>query len=176
MTDATHWVDELPLDAPERELLLAGKAARPPEGSMDADWQALCVVLGATAAGGASASGVALNSAGAKTVSAVLATKAAAAAPWVVTAKWFVMGAALGCGVAGASAVVQRATRSDGGGSSFEAPSNAARALAPQASSSPRTVPAPHSAEEPDSVVAPVPESQDRPVRSFARPDVSQHA
>lgn len=110
MSDPTRWLEELPSDAPERELLLAGRAARPPAGAVDDDWRTLSASLGGAAAGSSATSGIRLKSVAAKAASATLVSKAAAAAPWAVTAKWFALGMALGCGVAGASAVVERAS------------------------------------------------------------------
>ena len=52
MTNTKRWLDELPLGSGERELLLVGKAARPAEGAIDANWQALCAALGTTAISG----------------------------------------------------------------------------------------------------------------------------
>jgi hypothetical protein len=108
MTDTLRWLDELGPDAPERELLVAGRDARPPPGTADAEWQALCVALAATAgASGAAASGVVANSVAAKGASGIVVSKAALATSFGIGVKWFVAGAALGCGVASMSAVVQ---------------------------------------------------------------------
>lgn len=114
MTNTKRWLDELPLESSERELLLAGKRAEPPRGAIDADWQALCLVLGASAAAPAAvaASSNAASSVSAKAASSLMLSKAGAAGSLVpAVVKSLALGFGLGLGVVGASAVVQRVSQ-----------------------------------------------------------------
>jgi hypothetical protein len=106
-----RWVDELPLAATERELLLAGKAARPPNGTVDADWRAFCVALNAPSI--TAASGAAAHSASVKAASGVVSKAGAGGLFGVATLKSFAVGVALGVGVSGASAVVQHVSQKE---------------------------------------------------------------
>jgi len=177
MTDTLRWLDELPLGAPERELLVAGKQARPPAGAVDAEWQALCLALTATAgATSAVTSGVA-NSVAAKSASGIVASKATAVTSWVIGVKWFVAGAALGCGVAGASAVAQHV------GGHAASPAPAAPALVAARPASPRVhasngggALAPSVVELPNGAVEPSLSEPAKPGHPGLRPDVSAHA
>lgn len=107
MTDTKRWLEELPHGAPERDLLLAGRAARPPLGSVDKGWQALGVALGVTTVTTtAAAANGAIHAAGTATAGA--ASHTATTGAFAVAVKWFVAGVALGCGVSGAATVVER--------------------------------------------------------------------
>jgi len=111
MTTSKRWLDELPLDSSERELLLVGKAARPAQGSIDANWRALSVALTATAAAsGATSAGAALKavSASAKVGAASAASKAAGAGLWVTVGKSLAVGALVGVAAMGAGSLVER--------------------------------------------------------------------
>lgn len=93
MTDERRWLDELPLDAPERDLLAAGKSAKPPEGSADIGWQAMTVALGAAAVTTTvTTQAIATTAAAAKAGSIVSATSGAAATSATVAAKLAVGG------------------------------------------------------------------------------------
>lgn len=177
MTQTRRWLDELPLGAPERALLVAAKGARPPSGAVDAEWQALCLALTAAAgASGAATSGAATNglaqsSLVAKTASAAAASKATGIVSWVVGVKWFVLGAALGCGVAGAGAVVQRVGQRDV--SRAQTPTTGAvQSPAPRARS-PRgpTVVTPNAVHPSNAVEETAPSEPPKPPHSAARPD-----
>ncbi|HET7545708.1 MAG TPA: hypothetical protein VFK05_37830, partial [Polyangiaceae bacterium] len=103
MTNTKRWLDELPADSSERELLLVGKSARPAEGMVDANWRALCVALGTSAAAsGALSTGVASNalsasaSVPAQIGSAAVASKAASAGLLLMIGKSLVVGVAVG--------------------------------------------------------------------------------
>lgn len=101
MSDDKRWLDELPLAAAERKLLLAGRSARPPSGSTDAGWKAFSLALNAApvaAAGGA----------GAHAASGIVSKAGAGGLLSAATAKSFVIGVALGVGLAGTAAVVER--------------------------------------------------------------------
>ncbi|HEY5957078.1 MAG TPA: hypothetical protein VIV60_11015 [Polyangiaceae bacterium] len=50
MNEMKRWLDELPADSPDRALLAAGEAARPPNESREVGWQALTVALGTVSA------------------------------------------------------------------------------------------------------------------------------
>jgi hypothetical protein len=83
MTDLKRWLDELPADSPERSLLVAGQAARPPADSCDSGWRALTLALGTTsaltvAATEASAAATTVGAATATTTAATTAAQAAA--------------------------------------------------------------------------------------------------
>jgi hypothetical protein len=175
MTNTLRWLDELPPGAPERELLVAGTNARPPPGAVDAEWQALCVALTATAGVSSAATGVVVANSAAKGASGVVVSKATVLGSWVVGAKWFVAGAALGCGVAGASAVVQHV----GGSARSPAPARPATPVARPASPNLRSA-------KPAAALATVAEMPNTaaetshpelggPPRFSARPDVSVH-
>jgi len=124
MTSTKRWLDELPLGSGERELLLVGKAARPAEGAIDANWQALCAALGTTAISGTFATSAAASSsaapaaasasaaASAKVGASIAVGKAASAGLFVVAAKSLALGVGIGLAVMGAATVVQHSTRS----------------------------------------------------------------
>jgi len=111
MTDTKRWLDELPHGAPERDLLLAGRAVRPPFGSVDEGWQALGVALGATTVTTAAAAANGVIHAAAGTTNAGAASHAATAGSFAVAVKYFVTGVALFCGVSGAVTVAGRVSR-----------------------------------------------------------------
>lgn len=117
MTKAKRWLDELPLESSERELLLVGKAARPADGAIDANWRALCVALSTTAAASVVVTGAAANSASsspsvvaatsAKVGSSIVVSKAASAGLLVVITKSLAVGLAVGFAVMGAGAMAE---------------------------------------------------------------------
>lgn len=123
MTNTKRWLDELPLGSGERELLLVGKAARPAEGAIDANWQALCAALGTTAISGTFATSAAASSSAApaaasasaastKVGASIAVGKAASAGLFVVAAKSLALGVGIGLAVMGAATVVQHPTSS----------------------------------------------------------------
>jgi len=103
-----RWLDELPLDSSERELLLVGKTARPPQGSIDANWRAFQLAVGTTAAASSgAASGVAGHSASLKVASSVGISKAVAGTGLLVASvKSLALGVALGLAVMGGGGVI----------------------------------------------------------------------
>jgi hypothetical protein len=108
MSDTKRWLAELPPGAPERELLLAARAARPPLGSVDQGWQTLGLALGlSTAATTAAAANGAVHATAAKAAAGAV-SHTVTAGSFAVGVKWFVTGVALGCGVSGAATVVER--------------------------------------------------------------------
>jgi len=124
MSKTKRWLDELPLESSERELLLVGKSARPAHGAIDANWQALSLALGATAAAsGAGTSVIAAQSvsakvgasisASAKVGTSIAAGKLAGAGLVVASAKSLAIGAVLGLAVMGAGALVEASSRND---------------------------------------------------------------
>ena len=117
MTNPKRWLDELPRGSHERELLLVGKAARPTEGAIDANWKALCAALGTTAAisgtfaTSAAASAAAVSaSTSAKVGVSVAASKAAGTGLVLVAAKSLAVGVGIGLAVMGTATVVERAS------------------------------------------------------------------
>jgi len=113
MTKTKRWLDELPLESCERELLLLGKSAQPAHGAVDADWRALCVALGTTAAaGGVATSSVAANSVSAKIGASLAASKAASAGLLVAAAKSLAVGVAVGLALTGVGTVAEHLSRS----------------------------------------------------------------
>ena len=120
MTNPKRWLDELPHGSHERELLLVGKAARPAEGAIDANWKALCAALGTTAAisgtfatSAAASAAAASASTSAKVGVSVAASKAAGTGLVLVAAKSLAVGVGIGLAVMGAAAVVERASNHD---------------------------------------------------------------
>jgi len=119
MTTTKRWLDELPIESHERELLLVGKCARPAQGAIDANWRALCAALSTSAAAtGAVSSGVAKSSiasasSSAKVGSTLLATKAAGAGLFSLVAKSLAVGAAVGLALMGAGTLAERARHND---------------------------------------------------------------
>ncbi len=107
MTRESRWLDELPLESAERELLVAGKAARPSGDDVDAGWRAFSIAASATTSAAASAgAGHAIS---AKAAAGTAATKASAAVLLsAATLKSFAVGIALGVGVSAAGAIVER--------------------------------------------------------------------
>lgn len=161
MTNTKRWLDELPLGSRERELLLVGKAARPAEGAIDANWQALCTALGATAAiSGTFATGAAANSAAAPvSASASVGTslaagKAASAGLFIVAAKSLVVGAGIGLALMGAASVVRPSSNST-------LPATATKSQPKAAARQPllNAVPVPHFAQPDPKPVVPAPSS-----------------
>src|SRR5512145_1939260 len=129
MTELRRWVDELPVESPARELLLAGKEARAPEGSRDRGWQALALTLGAasttaaiTAPAAGAVSGATQTAVAAKTTAALTFAEAAVGtvqttvaakgalggASFLIGLKSIAVGFGVGLGVLGATEVVQR--------------------------------------------------------------------
>ncbi|HSU39724.1 MAG TPA: hypothetical protein VLJ38_09150 [Polyangiaceae bacterium] len=131
MTLESRWIDELPLESAERELLVAGKAARPSRDDVDANWRAFSIALSGPTSAAASAG--ASHAMSAKAASG-LATKASAAGLLsAATVKSFAVGIALGVGVSAASAVVERVRPPQ-----VRPASAASRPLAPGADPTPR--------------------------------------
>lgn len=129
MTELHRWVDELPLESPDRELLLVGKEARAPEGSRDRGWQALVVALGAasttaalTAPAAGAVAGATKTAIAAKTTTALQLAEAAmgtaqataaakgalGGASLLIGLKSIAVGFGLGLGVLGVTEVAQR--------------------------------------------------------------------
>jgi len=110
MTNTKRWLDELPLESQERELLLVGKSARPAAGAIDANWRAICAGLGTTAGVSGVASSAAANtvSASAKVGTSMIVSKAAGTGLVVAAAKSLAVGAVIGLALMGASTVVER--------------------------------------------------------------------
>lgn len=146
-----RWLDELPLASAERELLLAGRSARPPRGSLDAQWKALSVALSAAPAAAASGAGA---HAALHPVSGIVSKAGTSGLFSAATAKFFVVGVALGVGIAGAGAVVERMSREEPPRATekptlspkITAPSEEPLRLAPSGGANP--LPAPDSAVE----------------------------
>jgi hypothetical protein len=113
MTKTKRWLDELPPESSERELLLVGKSARPAPGAIDANWQALSMALGTTAISGVAASGIVASSVSTKVGTSLAVSQATSAGLLVVAAKSLAVGAVVGFAVMGASAVVERVSQSD---------------------------------------------------------------
>jgi hypothetical protein len=140
MTKTKRWLDELPLESNERELLLVGKSARPAPGAIDANWQALSVALGTTAVGGVATSSIAVNALSAKAAASVAVGKATSAGLLVVAAKSLAVGAVVGFALMGAGALAERVSPSDErpalvvkqGQAPIARPSSAAPVLAPR--------------------------------------------
>lgn len=164
MTNTKRWLDELPLESRERELLLVGKSARPAEGTLDANWQALCVALSTTAAGTAvGTSSVAANSVTAKVGSSLVVSKAAGAGLFLAGAKSLAIGVAVGLAVMGAGALAERSSGSGQRPSTLAKASQAPSARAP----STRRLPTPSDAPPDTLAVAPA------SARSGAAPGLS---
>ncbi|HMA96397.1 MAG TPA: hypothetical protein VKP30_27110 [Polyangiaceae bacterium] len=129
MTELRRWVDELPVESPARELLLAGKEARVPEGSRNRGWQALALTLGAasttaavTAPAAGAVAGATQTAVAAKTTAALTFAEAAVGtaqttvaakgalggASFLIGLKSIAVGFGVGLGVLGATEVVQR--------------------------------------------------------------------
>jgi hypothetical protein len=115
MTNPKRWLDELPRSSQERELLLVGKAARPAEGTIDANWKAICTALGTTAAiSGTFATSAAAHSAATSAATSAQAgaslavSKAAGAGLLLVAAKSAAVGVGIGLAVMGAASVAER--------------------------------------------------------------------
>jgi len=120
MTNTKRWLDELPLESHEREHLLVGKSARPADGAIDANWRALCLALGTTAAAGAVASSAAANAVSASTAAAssvsastavgssLAASKVAGTGLLLVVTKSLAVGVAVGFAVMGVGTVAVR--------------------------------------------------------------------
>jgi len=141
MTDTKRWLDELPIAAQERELLLVGKSARPADGAIDANWLALCAALSTTAAAtvavssGVAKSSIASASSSAKVGSSLLATKAAGAGLLAVVAKSLAVGVVIGLAVMGAGSLAERSSRNDARPVLASKPSPPSTAFRPQPSS-----------------------------------------
>jgi hypothetical protein len=138
MTKTKRWLDELPLESCERELLLVGKSARPAPGAIDANWQALSVALGATAVSGVATSSIAANAVSAKVGTSIVASKAASAGLLLAAAKSLAVGAAVGLAVMGAGAVAERSSRSNEGPAGVAKPTQAAST--PRATAEPAAI------------------------------------
>jgi len=115
MTDTNPWLDALPPGSPERQLLVAGKAARPPDGAADLGWQALTVALGAAAATATvTTKAVATAAMASNTTSAASATVAskvvAGGLGFSLGAKSVAIGFAVGIGLLGTTTLVERVT------------------------------------------------------------------
>ncbi|HYQ04915.1 MAG TPA: hypothetical protein VER96_39840 [Polyangiaceae bacterium] len=167
MTNTKRWLDELPLGSGERELLLVGKAARPAEGAIDANWQALCATLGTTAISGTFATSAAASSsaapaaasasaaASAKVGASIAVGKAASAGLFVVAAKSLALGVGIGLAVMGAATVVQHSNRSSVVPATATKPIPAQPARRPLLSAPPIPAAAPPIATEAAPVVSP---------------------
>jgi hypothetical protein len=79
MTEMKAWLDELPSDSPDRELLVAGKMARAPADTKARTWNALVLTLGATSATAASTAEASAGTAAAAKSTESIATTAIAA-------------------------------------------------------------------------------------------------
>lgn len=110
MTNTKRWLDELPLESQERELLLVGRSARPAAGAIDANWQGICAALGTTAGVGVAASSAAAStvSASAKVGTSMVVSKVAGTGLVVAAAKSLAVGAVVGLALMGASTVVEQ--------------------------------------------------------------------
>lgn len=111
MTRTNRWLDVLPVDSAERQLLLAGRADTPPPGSVDLDWQALSAALGAAVATTTiTTSAVATSGtvqAGAASAIGAATTKATVAGIGLsLAAKSVTIGFVLGMGMIGAGTAV----------------------------------------------------------------------
>jgi hypothetical protein len=164
MTDTKRWLDELPLQSHERELLLVGKSARPAEGAIDTNWRALCTALGTTAGvAGAVSSGVAGNaisasaSASGKVGSTLLASKAAGAGLSLVVAKSLAVGVAIGLAVMGVGVLAEHSSRTEERPAKSAKPSPASNARRPEVQSIPAwPAPQPGSAASATALVGPI--------------------
>jgi hypothetical protein len=113
MTKTKRWLDELPLQSSERELLLVGKSAQPAPGAIDANWQAISVALGTAAVSGAAVSGIVASSVSAKVGTSLALGKATSAGLFVVAAKSLAVGVVVGFALMGVGAVVESVSQSD---------------------------------------------------------------
>jgi len=111
MTNTKRWLDELPSQSYERELLLVGKSAQPAPGALEANWRALSVALGTSAISGVVASSAAASSASAKLGTSLAASKVASTGLAVTAAKSLAIGAALGLAVFGTGAIVEHSSQ-----------------------------------------------------------------
>ncbi|HYP75047.1 MAG TPA: hypothetical protein VER12_03795 [Polyangiaceae bacterium] len=145
MTNPKRWLDELPLESHERELLLVGKAARPAEGTLEVNWQALSAALGAAAASSTVVSGVAAQSvsASAKVGSSLVASKAAGTGLLLIAAKSLALGVVVGLAVMGGASMAERAI---GGGVRAATPQSVRNPRAPAALPAPTPFAAPTAA------------------------------
>jgi hypothetical protein len=105
MMGEKRWLDELPLESAERELLVAGRAARPTRGAVDENWRAFSLVASGSSTAGTSGAG---HAASVKTTSGIVLKAGTGGLFGVATVKSFAIGVALGVGVSGTSAVVAR--------------------------------------------------------------------
>src|SRR5512145_1999942 len=129
MKHSERWLDALPRNAPERELIAAAERDLPPPGSVDRGWNALCAAVTITSASVAvSTSASALTVASAATAgpsAPVLAGKGVALASAAtsktvvgllglpVAVKAIAVGFAVGVGALGTGEVVQSMRRSE---------------------------------------------------------------
>jgi hypothetical protein len=145
MSSAKRWLDELPLSSSERELLLVGKSARPAEGAIDANWRALCVALGTTAAAAGTASAsVAGNALSASSgnlgagAAGAAGSKVAGVGLLITVGKSLALGVVVGLAAMGAGSWAKRSLTAD--------------APAKSASQTARSLPAPRTATEPRAI------------------------
>ena len=96
MKASKTWLDQLPLDSHERQLLEAGKAEHPPRGAVDQGWQELRIALG----GAATASALASSKAAATTATSASSALAGKAAGSGLGAVVYAKSVAIGCAVA----------------------------------------------------------------------------
>jgi len=150
MTKTKRWLDELPLESRERELLLVGKSARPAHGAIDANWQALSVALGTAAVSSVATSSVAANAVSAKVGTSIAVGKAASAGLLLAAAKSLAVGAAVGLAVMGAGAVAEHASQSK------EPPAGSAKPTQAPTARRPTTEPTSIAAQTDETAVAPV--------------------
>ena len=146
MTNPKRWLDELPRDSHERELLLVGKAARPAEGAIDANWKALSAALGTTAAISgtfATNAAAASTSTSAKVGVSLAASKAAVTGLSLVAAKSLAVGIGIGLAVMGAATVVERASDQSLHRATVTKPSATVDARRPLSNAPPTLLPAP---------------------------------
>lgn len=129
MTSERSWLTQLPADAPERQLLLAGMAARPDEATVDRTWRAFALAVSVATAttaatGTAAASSIttvadsAMTAAGAASSTATVASGSTTAAGatlgatgglmGLLAAKAIAIGFAAGLGVLGVGEVAHR--------------------------------------------------------------------
>ncbi|HKO53856.1 MAG TPA: hypothetical protein VJV79_39385 [Polyangiaceae bacterium] len=149
MTTTKRWLDELPLESSERELLLVGKAARPAHGAIDANWQALSLALN-TAAVTTGTSAIAVQSASGKVSTSLATSKVAGAGLWIASAKSLAIGAAVGLAVVGTGDLVDRSSRREERPATVSEPTQARTPPAVFSGSLPAPI-----AARPDEAVAP---------------------
>ncbi|HEX2669418.1 MAG TPA: hypothetical protein VHM25_01035 [Polyangiaceae bacterium] len=170
MTSPKRWLDELPHGSHERELLLVGKAARPAEGAIEANWKALCATLGTTAAISGTfathaATAAASTSTSVKVGASLVTSQAVGTGLALVAAKSLAVGIGIGLAVMGAATLVERARDGSAQPAAATKPSPAVDARRPLTHAPPTPL-----AEQPDPSPEPLEASPSSSAAGLARP------